>query len=154
MEKDAFAAKVLMNEQMLYRISKSILFYDSDCEDAVQEAIFKAWSKISQLREEKYFATWLVRILINECYRINRGKRRDTEYEDYMQSGTAEENNTPELYEAMMKLPEKIRITVELYYIEGYSVAETGRILEIPSGTVKSRLSEGRKKLRTFLEEY
>lgn len=153
MDKDAFTAGVLANEQMLYRISKSILFYDSDCEDAVQEAIFKAYSKISQLREEKYFTTWLVRILINECYRINNGKRRETSFEEYMQSEEAEESGISELYEAMMKLPEKIRITVELYYIEGYSVEETGNILGIPSGTVKSRLSEGRKKLKTFLEE-
>lgn len=153
MDKETFTAKVLASEQMLYRISKSILFYDSDCEDAVQEAIFKAWSKISGLREEKYFTTWLVRILINECYRINNGKSRETGFEEYMGSREAEETGVPELYEAMMKLPEKIRVTVELYYIEGYSVEETGRILEIPGGTVKSRLSEGRKKLKTFLEE-
>lgn len=153
MEKDVFAAKVLASEQMLYRISKSILFYDSDCEDAVQEAIFKAYSKISQLREERYFTSWLVRILINECYRINNGKRRETSFEEYMQSEEAEENGVSELYEAIMKLPEKLRLAVELHYIEGYSVEETGEILGIPGGTVKSRLSEGRKKLRAFLEE-
>ena len=153
MDKDTFAAEVLANEQMLYRISKSILFYDSDCGDAVQEAIFKAYSKISQLREEKYFTSWLVRILINECYRINSSKRRETSFEEYMQSEEAEEKSFSELYEAIMRLPEKQRLAVELYYIEGYSVEETGKILGIPSGTVKSRLSEGRKKLKAILEE-
>lgn len=154
MDKETFSEKVLSNEQMLYRIAKTILFSDSDCEDAVAQAIYKAYTALPHLREERYFTTWLVRILLNECYRVQREKRRQTVFEEYMAAddGREEENRT-ELYEAVASLPEKIRITVELYYIEGYSVEETGKILGIPPGTVKSRLSAGRQKLKTILEE-
>lgn len=153
MDKQTFQNSVLSTEQMLYRISKSICFYESDCEDAVQSAILKAYEKLDTLREEKYFRTWITRILINECYRINKLKRREVSFFEYSQSEEAHNQNYSYVFEEIMNLPPKIRIVVQLYYVEGYSVDETASILHIPSGTVKSRLSQGRAKLKSILEE-
>lgn len=154
MDKESFSQAVLGCEHTLYRVAKSILFCDSDCEDAVQEAILKAYKKINTLKDEQYFKTWLVRILINECYRINKSEHKTYNIEDF--SSVCNRDNSDvshELYAAIIKLPEKIRITIVLFYIEGYSVTEIKGILKIPEGTVKSRLSTGRKQLKIYMEE-
>ncbi|MEW9094627.1 MAG: RNA polymerase sigma factor [Clostridiaceae bacterium] len=153
MNKDAFVDKVLEAESTLYHISKSILIHDEDCEDAVQAAILKAYNKLGTLKKEQYFKTWLVRILINECYSLKRKEHPEVSYEEYFEYAKADdEKDYSELYLAIQKLPERIRITIVLYYVEGYSVEEIKEILKIPSGTVKSRLSKGRKLLKVKLE--
>lgn len=152
MDRTTFQNRVLAAEQMLYRVSKTLLKRDEDCADAVQEAILKAWCALPRLREERYFTTWLTRILINECYAIQRRNARFSDIEAIPETA-APEKEYSSLYEALAALPEKTRITVELHYIEGYSVEETAKILGVPAGTVKSRLSGGRKLLKNFLEE-
>lgn len=153
LNKDTFINKVLEAESTLYHVSKSILMHDEDCEDAVQGAILKAYNKLDTLKEEQYFRTWLIRILINECYSLKRKECPQVSYEEYFEATSADdEKNYNELYLAIQKLPEPIRITIVLYYVEGYSVGEAGKILGIPSGTVKSRLAKGRKLLKVKLE--
>lgn len=150
MNKSTFQNKVLEAETTLYRISKTMLFDESDCEDAVSEAILNAYSNLNHLRNEKYFKTWLVRILINECNKILRAKRRFAPLSEEILV-----YNNPEysdLYNEIYKLKPDLRITIMLYYIEGYSVEEIKNILKIPAGTVKSRLSRGRKLLKSRLE--
>ncbi len=152
MDRTTFQNRVLAAEQTLYRVSKTLLKSDDDCADAVQEAILKAWVSLPKLREERYFTTWLTRILINECYAILRRNARFTDLEKIPEP-PAPERSYESLYEALGALPEKTRVAVELHYVEGYSVAEIAGILEIPEGTVKSRLANGRKLLKDFLKE-
>ena len=153
MDKQTFQSNVLSVEDMLYRISKSICFYESDCEDAVQQAILNAYTKLDTLREERYFRTWITRILINECYRLNKQKSREVTFAEYALTNEAIEDNYSFIFTEIMKLPPKIRIVVQLYYVEDYSVSEIASILHIPSGTVKSRLSSGRAMLKNLLED-
>lgn len=154
MNKDTFIDNVLEAESTLYRVSKSILTHDQDCEDAVQGAILKAYNKLGTLKKEQYFKTWLVRILINECYSLKRKECSEVPYEEYFESAKADDKRDySELYLAIQNLPERIRITIVLYYVEGYSVEEIKQILEIPTGTVKSRLAKGRKLLKIKLED-
>lgn len=153
MNRNTFIDKVLESEDTLYRVAKSILLHDEDCEDAVQSAILRAYDKLNTLKEERYFKTWLVRILLNECYNLKRKEILKVPYEECFESVKSEEKiDYSDLYIAIKNLPEKIKITVVLYYVEGYSVEEIKQILKIPSGTVKSRLSKGRKLLKIKLE--
>lgn len=153
MNKDTFIDNVLKAESTLYHVSKSILIHEQDCEDAVQGAILKAYNKLNTLKKEEYFKTWLVRILINECYSLKRKEYSQVSYEEYFESAKADDKKDySELYFAIQNLPERIRITIVLHYVEGYSVEEIKRILEIPEGTVKSRLATGRKLLKIKLE--
>ena len=152
MTKEQFAAVVTESAAVMYRVSKSILKLDCDCEDAVQEAIACAFSKLYTLKKDDFAKTWLMRILINECYGILRRRRREA-YSDVITEEEAQSEDYSELYRALSELPEDYRVTIVLYYIEGYSVAETAEILKTSEGTVKSRLSRGRQKLRKFLEE-
>jgi RNA polymerase sigma-70 factor (ECF subfamily) len=153
MDKNEFTKNVLEAEITMYRIAKSILIYDSDCEDAVQDAVLKAFSKLDTLREKRYFKTWLIRILINECYKKKKLQNKTLPFEEYALSQHCTDNNYSFLYNAIMQLKEKIRIVIVLHYIEGYSVEEVAKILKIPVGTVKSRLYSGRKLLKEELKD-
>ena len=72
MTKKELGDLIVSSTDSLYRISKSILRNETDCEDAVSEAIVKSFNKLDTLQHVSYAKTWLVRILINECYRIYR----------------------------------------------------------------------------------
>lgn len=152
MDKNTYTQKVLEAEATLYHVAKTILDNERDCEDAVQEAILKSYEKKDTLKEERFFKTWLVRILINECYSIRRKARVTVPYEEYMEQEEVRKEDYSELLTALLEIPEQIRITMVLYYVEGYAVKEIKSILDIPSGTVKSRLSKGRKLLKAKLE--
>ncbi|UZQ52301.1 RNA polymerase sigma factor [Clostridium kluyveri] len=153
MNKDTFINNVLKANSTLYHVSKSILTHEQDCEDAVQGAILKAYNKLGTLKKERYFRTWLIRILINECYSLKRKEYSQVSYEEYFESAKADDKKDYSgLYLAINNLPERIRITIVLYYVEGYTVEEIKRILKIPAGTVKSRLAKGRKLLKIKLE--
>ena len=74
MDKEKFGKLVLDNERQLYRIAKSILKNDSDCADAAQEAVTRAFEKLHTLRNDQYAKTWLIRILIHECFRLAKNR--------------------------------------------------------------------------------
>ncbi len=151
MTKETFTDLVLESEKTMYRVALSILKNESDCEDAVQTAILTAYEKLSDLRNEAFFKTWLIRILINACNKQLRHRSRQTELTEDVEasSGTVE---SLEIREALEKLPGKFRQVIVLYYIEEFSVKEIKQILRIPEGTVKSRLSKGRELLRLTID--
>lgn len=72
MTKEQLGVLILDCERQLYSTAKTILYSDQDCADAIQDTIVKAFSKIQTLKNDKYAKTWLIRILINECYTILR----------------------------------------------------------------------------------
>ena len=155
MTKDRFSELVLESEKTLYRISMSMLKNEADCEDAVQTAILTAFEKLSSLKKEEYFRTWLVRILINVCNKQlgRRGKVLYLEDNEYTSEPSVESHDkNVELKIALENLPQKFRQVIVLFYIEGFSVTDIKKILNIPEGTVKSRLSKGRSLLRNSLE--
>ena len=155
MTKETFTKLVLESEETLYRISMSMLKNEKDCEGAVQTAIPTAYEKLSTLRNENFFRTWLVRILINVCNK-ELGRRSkiiyiaDNEYTAELSIPSHDKN--VELKMALENLPQKFRQVIVLFYIEGFTVTDIKNILNIPEGTVKSRLSKGRRLLRNSFE--
>ena len=143
MTKEDLGHLIIASTDSLYRISKSILRNETDCEDAVSEAI---------VQHASYAKTWLVRILINECYRIYRQKQFAPSNDFTFKENLSDEADYSELYHAMMQLDDKYRIPVELYYIEGYKIHEITDILNRSEGTIKSQLARGRQQLRKYLE--
>lgn len=144
-----FIQRVRACERRLYRVARTMLPQECDCEDAVQEALLRAWDRRETLRQEAYFETWLIRILINQCKTFYR--RRPPEPAELTEDIPQVSSEETPLLEALMVLPRKQRVTLELHYIEGYSVAETARILRLPEGTVKWRLKRGRELLKKAL---
>ena len=159
MEKTEFADKVKECEKTLYRTAKCILGNDSYCEDAVANAILAAWQSLDGLKNGNYFRTWLTRILINECKMYKRKYGRLLPYDEEIAENIPSDESGDDYAEryavrkAVDSLDEGLRLAVVLYYIEGYNVEETAQMTGVPCGTVKSRLSRARKKLKEYLSE-
>ena len=150
MDDEAFAGAIVALTDTLYRVACTQLRQRADQEDAVQECLLRAWHKRHTLREERYLQTWLIRILINECHRIQRRGKR-TVLQDEMALPAYDQPTY--LRDVFVSVPENYRLPMLLHYMEGMSVAETARTLRIPQGTVKSRLARGRKALTAILGE-
>ena len=127
--------------------------YMRACVDAVSEAILKAWQKQGTLRDTQLFETWLIRILIRECVNIQRRQKRVVPVESLPEEASLPPARTLELRDALDQLPQEMRVTVVLHYMEGYTVTETAAMLHTFKGTVSSRLHYARLKLRELLKE-
>ena len=150
MTREEFTNLILDSEQTLFRVAMSMLRNEKDCEDAVQTAVLTAYEKLGTLKQEQYFKTWLVRILINVCNKQLRSAAKTTELHDTDISSDSAKAST-EIRMAIESLPVNIRQVVVLYYIEQFAIKEIKQILKIPEGTVKSRLSKGRELMKNYL---
>ena len=153
MERNEFGRLVLENETQLYRIAKSILTNDEDCADAAQEAITRAFENLHTLKNDDYAKTWLIRILIRECCRLYERRKKEAALPEDLEVPAPEPENYSHLYQALNRLEPEFRTTLVLHYLEGFQVQEISKILDVPPGTVKSRLHRGRKKLKELLSE-
>ena len=162
------------NNQRLYRAAWSVLKSHAEAEDAVQDAYLKAFAGISSFAGASSLSTWLTRIVINEALERKRtAARRESllrersvtdidEYRERLIAGS-ETPRSPEaetmraqigklLERAVANLPEALRPVFVLREIEGLSVEETAEALQIPTGTVKTRLLRSRHRLQRELD--
>lgn len=154
MDKETFSRQVTAMQDNLYRVAASYLCGESDRLDAVSEAIARAWEKRRSLRDEQYFGTWMMRILIRECVNIQRKQKKCVPM-DAMPERSCEQEDASimALRTALDSLPQRLRTMVVLYYMEGYGVRETAQIMGTTKGAVCAGLSRARKALREWFEE-
>ena len=150
MNRNDFAARVVASTDRMYRIAWTLLRNDEDCRDAMQEAALKAWERRFTLRQPQYFSTWLTRILINECYAIQRKRKRLVALEEaeLLSSPPAD----PTLSLALQLLPEELRLPLVMHALEGMSYQEIGQVLRIPHSTIAGRIHRAKQALRKELE--
>ena len=155
LDNNSFEMLVAAQTDTLYRVSMAMLKNEHDAQDAVHDAILIAYANLHKLRQKEYFGTWLTRILINECKKQLRRRKRYADPGDNLPDSTERDNPylNIELGDLLDRLPEKIRLTMLLHYSEDYSVREIKEILRIPEGTVKSRLSTGRRLMKEMMQE-
>ena len=162
------------NNQRLYRAAWSVLKNHAEAEDAVQDAYLKAFAGMTSFAGASSLSTWLTRIVINEALERKRtAERRESlwrkesivdidEYRERLMAGS-ETPRSPEaetmrsqigrlLKRAVANLPEALRPVFMLREIEGLSVEETAEVLQIPTGTVKTRLLRSRHRLQRELD--
>lgn len=153
MTKKELGELIINSEDSFYRVARSLLYNDADCADAISEMIVKAFDKLYTLKNDSYAKTWLTRILITECFAIMRKEKKIVSIETIPEGS---HNPAPEefqdLYDSMERLPEKMRLSVTLYYMEGYSMKEIAKMLNETELAVKTRMSRARKKLKQDLE--
>ena len=127
-ERDADAFTELMQSQMqnMYKAARSLLSNEEDAADAISETILTCWEKIDRLREERYFRTWMTRILINKCKDI-RNKKENLSFTEEMPDVEINEEGYSNLEwnEALGILDEKYRTVIILYYVEGFKMSES-----------------------------
>ena len=150
MDKEFFVEELEAHHTMLYRVAYTILQNDDACRDALQDTALRAWEKRHTLREDRYFRTWVTRILINTCYDTRRRHRRVVVMEEVPEQSVPPQD--PGLAMALEPLPERLRLPLVLHYAEGMSYAEIADALRLPQSTVRSRLHNAREQLRKELE--
>ena len=153
---DAFTELMQLHEKDMYRTASAILAQDADIADAIQETIVKAFSGVHTLRNDKYAKTWLMRILINECYTILRKTSKVISLDEMCETtelAADEKSDYSDLYKAVGSLKEDLRMPVILYYIENFNIREIAQIMDISEGAVQKRLARARGKLRQDLQE-
>ena len=154
MTKEEFEARIIAMQDTLYRVSATLLHQPCDREDAIQECIYRALRKRDSLRDDRYMQSWVIRILINECYSIHRKARWERPSEKLPEPPPMPGPDAdPAVFRALFSLDEKMRLPMVLHYVEGYPVEEVAKIMRIPTGTVKSRLARGREKVRSEMEK-
>lgn len=149
---DAFAEVIETYKVDLYKTAYAILNNNEDAADAIQNTILICFEKMQDLREARYFKTWMTRILINECKKIIREHQKKCLLEDFheISHGNEMENvsiEQVEFRELLQHLDEKYRVVVVLYYAQNYRVREIAKLLEVSENTVKTRLKRGREQL-------
>ncbi len=152
---DDFAVRATAMTGTLYRVSCTLLDREADREDAVQEAICRAWERRSSLRDPRFFQTWLTRILINACYDVLRDGKRVV-YMDELPETPAPDTGpeqSMDLARAVGNLERSLRLPVILYYAEGFSVEEIAGMLGLSVSAAKMRLHRARALLRQRLSE-
>ena len=145
----AFVQLIELVKGDLYKVARSYLNSEADIADVIQDTIIACYEKIGNLKERKYFKTWIIRILINRCNDMIRKGKRECSYETIPEQGDTEMSTARyEFEELMNRLDEKYRIILILYYVEGFKVREIAQILDMEENTVKTRLSRGRKEVK------
>ena len=143
---------IMDNRENMYRLAYSIVRNDADTQEAVSEAVVLAFEKRHQLRKRTSAKAWIMQILVNASKRILAQSKRIILSGDENQFEQTTAFAGDEMWVVIMDLDEEFKEVIVLYYYEQFSVKEISKILKIPEGTIKSRLSRARKKLSKIIE--
>lgn len=152
--RDAFAQEVRALTDTAFAVTYLILGNSADCEDAMSASILRAFENRGKLRKRESFRAWFLQILRHEAYDLLKKRRRLTPVEEMPEEAAPEGDDAGrlDLRQALQELTDTQR-TALLLQQEGYDMAEIGQILDVPVGTVKSRISRAKQTLRTLLED-
>ena len=141
---------------LAFRVAYSVLRHREDAEDVAQEALLRAHARLSTLRHPERLQAWLVRV----TWRLSMDFRRSSRRRERRQHSWSNPDPPPNaeeiasrsqredrLWQALDRLPEKLRVVTVLATIEGHDLGAVARSLGLPEGTVKSRLHAARKRL-------
>ena len=156
-DKEVFIKNINENRLKMYKTAIAILKNEDDANDAIQEALYSAYKNYYNLKEKSYFTTWIIRILINKCYDIiNKNKKKAYIDDSITENTTGVEDNYEvenSLEWVLNKIDKDLKEIVVLYYYDELSVTDIATILEIPQGTVKSRLSRAREQIGKIMKK-
>lgn len=152
---EAFLELMELNQPAMLRIAHGFFSQEADIADAMQDTILDAYEHLPSLKEPRYFKTWLIRILINNCNRIYSGNKSyisieevSTEFMDETQEALSPLYRFREL---LSYISEENRLCFQLYYGEGFTTREIARILHINEATLRSRMHREKARLKTQL---
>lgn len=153
------AFQELMEEEKikLYKIAYVYMKNEEDALEVFQETVLKAFTSIKNLKDERYFSTWLTRILINTAFDLLRKKKRiipmekevlESKIDPYLPS----EKDT-ELLQSVIELDEKYKTVLIFRFYRDYTIKQIAELLECPEGTVKTNIHRGINLLREKIKE-
>lgn len=160
-DKDSFTKLMMTVEKELYHVAKARLKNDDDVYDAIQETTIIAYKNIEKLKENQYFKTWIIRILINETNLIYKRNKKINliPFEEII---NVQKNNSQSIENADVKLDfnficnklkEEDRTIIILYYMDRFTDREIGKILNLKVNTVKTKRMRAIQKIKNILEK-
>lgn len=162
-DRAAFGTLVERYAAVARRVARAVLGDPDDADDAAQDALLSALVKLEQYDSRRPFGPWLLRIVANAA--TDRRRRRRVRRTEPLDPGLAASGTRPDtaaerselsvrLRRALAELPERRRVAVVLFDVEGYAHAEIADILGIPEGTVRSEVFHARRRLRALLADW
>lgn len=150
---EAFIALMEENKLSMYKVARGFLRNEEDAADAMAETVLNCYEKIGTLKDNAYFKTWMIRILINNCKDILQRQRKSLPFEEIPETeDKRSRGNMAEFQELIEPLKEQDRSIFTLYYVYGMKVKEIAANMEMKESTVLSRLKRGREALRDEME--
>jgi len=151
-----FEVRLIESSTLAFRVAYGVLRHREDAEDVAQDAFAKAYRSFRQLRDREKFRAWIVRMTWRMALDRQRSNRRRVTREQVV---AIEPTSNPhvaneraaQLWQAIDQLPEKLRMVVVLAGIEGHDMREVSALLDVPEGTVKSRLFKARQQMKEWL---
>ncbi|MBE6008275.1 MAG: sigma-70 family RNA polymerase sigma factor [Lachnospiraceae bacterium] len=166
---DAFETLIMKYEKTIYNIALRMMTSPEDAKDVSQNVLIKIYNNISRFKGDSLFSTWIYRITVNTCIDEMRKNKRKTEISmDDEDTGLSriiqdtaaspeqsivEKEGYNSIINAINELPEEYKTVITLRDIEGFSYQDIAEITECSLGTVKSRISRARAKLKELLLE-
>lgn len=156
----AFDSLVRRHLRRAFSLAYRVLRHREDAEDLVQDAFMTAYQRLDTFEAGRPFAPWFMRIVFNRALNARKARavRRTDDVPDEVAAVTPppdrdveEQDERSRVRRALASLPERQRLVLEMFELEGYSAAEVGAILEISVGTVRWYAHEGRAALRRVL---
>ena len=139
---------------MIYRLALVRTKNRSDAEDVLQDVFFRCLRRQPEFRDQEHQKAWLITAAIRSSNSLlTRADRRHGAGAEPLETLSTQDDTDDTVYTAVMGLPEKYRTAVHLFYYEGYSVEEIGRMMDTKPSPVKSHLHRAREALRKVLKE-
>lgn len=155
MERTQFNSAARQYQDMVYRIALHVFGSPQDAEDAVQEVFLRLYTEEKSFEGPDHLRRWLIRVTVNVCRDALRSpwRKRRVSLEELPETPVFDRPEQGELYREVMRLPEKYRTVLYLFYYEELTVKEIGGILGLRTTAVTTRLHRARTKLKEQLTE-
>lgn len=162
---DASAERALYETHVdrVYRLCYRLACGDPElAQDFTQDTFLRGFDRLAEFRGQSALSTWLhtvaVSVALNGMRKVRRRREREVVLDDAVAGARPGRVSEPDLKhrlrDAIQSLPERYRVVFMMYDVEGYTHDEIGRVLGVPTGTSKARLSRARSKLREMLSEF
>lgn len=138
----------------VFRLAYSYTKNHFDAEDVTQNVLLQLYKTDKVFESDDHLKNWLMRVTVNHCKNLFRAPwRKHENLEDYANTLAFQEDRSRDLFRTVMELDKKYRVTLLLYYYEGYSIREIAQIMNLPENTVSTRLARGRKIIKEQMTE-
>ena len=152
MTEQALCNAMRLHGDTVYRLALCRMQNTADAEDVYQDVFLRLLQQTAD-GDSEHTRAWLLRATVNRCTDIHRFRLRRPvlALEDIPELARPADDSAAELWDAVARLPEKLRTVVHLHYAEGYSTEEIAALLGVPAATVRTRLRRARLKLKDLL---
>lgn len=152
---DFITQSVVMYSDMMYRVAFNITKNSDDAFDVCQDVFVRLVRNKSKIKNEEHLKAWLLRATVN-CSRsfcTQAYKKHCVSNEELVQQSFTDDREKSELFDAVMRLPDKYSMVIHLFYYEDLSIEQISNIMKMTKSAVKSRLYRGREMLKQILEK-